>query len=132
MKCLSVRQPYAALIVSGSKSIETRTWQTKYRGPLLIQASMRPDAEAFARLSARIVGDAANFHGAIVGIVDLVDCRPLTPEDSEAACYPYDEGRYAWVLENPRALATPVPFLGKLGLFEIDSQSVKDLWASTG
>jgi hypothetical protein len=39
MKILSVRQPWAALIVSGHKDIENRTWSTRYRGPVLIHAS---------------------------------------------------------------------------------------------
>lgn len=39
MKALSVRQPYAWLIVNGIKDIENRTWRTGYRGPVLIHAS---------------------------------------------------------------------------------------------
>ena len=39
MKVLSCRQPMAWLVVAGYKPIETRTWMTKYRGPLYIHAS---------------------------------------------------------------------------------------------
>jgi hypothetical protein len=39
MKVLSVRQPYASLLVRGIKRFESRTWSTDYRGPLLIHAS---------------------------------------------------------------------------------------------
>lgn len=41
MKAIVIRQPWAWLIVNGFKDIENRTWGTRYRGPLLIQASAR-------------------------------------------------------------------------------------------
>ncbi len=41
MKTLSVRQPYAWLLVNGIKDVENRTWNTPYRGPLLIHASAK-------------------------------------------------------------------------------------------
>src|SRR5437016_10859136 len=43
MKALSVRQPWAWLIVNGHKDIENRSWQTKFRGKLLIHAGQRFD-----------------------------------------------------------------------------------------
>jgi ASCH domain len=46
MKALSVRQPWAWLIVQGFKGIENRTWQTSFRGTVLIHAGMRIDQEA--------------------------------------------------------------------------------------
>ena len=39
MKCLSLRQPYAELLVSGKKTIELRKWNTNFRGKFLIHAS---------------------------------------------------------------------------------------------
>ncbi|MCB2188832.1 MAG: ASCH domain-containing protein [Deltaproteobacteria bacterium] len=39
MKCLSIRQPWASLIVAGMKDVENRSWATKYRGPVLIHAA---------------------------------------------------------------------------------------------
>ena len=41
MKVLTLHQPYASLIASGLKTIETRGWNTKYRGPLAIHAAAR-------------------------------------------------------------------------------------------
>ena len=43
MKALSIKQPWAWAIACGHKTIETRTWSTTYRGPLLIAASKTPD-----------------------------------------------------------------------------------------
>ena len=39
MKCLSLRQPYAELLVSGKKTIELRKWNTNFRGKFLVHAS---------------------------------------------------------------------------------------------
>jgi sugar diacid utilization regulator len=39
MKCLSLRQPYAELLVSRKKTIELRKWNTNFRGKFLIHAS---------------------------------------------------------------------------------------------
>ncbi|MFZ0325921.1 MAG: ASCH domain-containing protein [Nitrososphaeraceae archaeon] len=41
MKCLSLKQPYAELLVSGKKTIELRTWNTKFRGKFLIHVSKK-------------------------------------------------------------------------------------------
>jgi hypothetical protein len=38
MKILSVRQPWASLIVNGFKDVENRTWPTRYRGRILVHA----------------------------------------------------------------------------------------------
>src|SRR4051812_42520238 len=39
VKVLSLTQPWASLVAIGAKQIETRSWRTHYRGPLLIHAS---------------------------------------------------------------------------------------------
>jgi hypothetical protein len=39
MKTLSIRQPYASLVCKGIKTVENRSWDTKYRGKLFIHAS---------------------------------------------------------------------------------------------
>lgn len=97
MKAISIRQPWASLIANGTKTIETRTWSTDHRGPLLICAS-KPDGRALC-------------------VVDVVDCRPMKRADSKAACCePYD-GAFAWVLRNVKLLE-PFPVKGQLRLFE--------------
>ncbi len=40
-KALSVRQPYAWLLVNGMKTCENRTWNTTHRGTLLVHASAK-------------------------------------------------------------------------------------------
>ena len=40
MKALTIQQPWASVITMGVKTIETRSWSTKYRGPLAIHAGL--------------------------------------------------------------------------------------------
>lgn len=120
MKALSVKQPWAELIASGRKTIETRAWRTKHRGPLLICASKTRHEAAFRWFDSWMssVDLTVPFPlGVAVAVVDLVDCRLMTEED----CIPamYELVKYAWVLENVRRIE---PFLvkGQLGVFEVD------------
>lgn len=122
MKALSVKQPWAALIASGRKTIETRTWKTSYRGPLLIVSSKKPDKyynpSRAGGYALTMEEWACCVYGCTVCIVHLVDCRPMTEADEEAAgCAVYD-GAMSWVLWEPRS--TPhLPVRGMPGLFEV-------------
>ena len=43
-RALTIRQPWASLIAEGIKTVETRSWSTKYRGELAIHAGLhRPE-----------------------------------------------------------------------------------------
>jgi hypothetical protein len=97
MKALCIRSPWWEKIISGEKTIETRTWKTKHRGWIAICAS-KPT-------------------GAVVGFAKLVDCRPMTDADEEQACCSWQ--RYAWVLGEIITIE-PLPVKGSLGLFEVD------------
>lgn len=101
---LSIRQPWASLIVEGRKDIENRTWRTEHRGPILIHAAKTPDHEARDRLCR--YGDPS---GGIIGIAEVVDC--VTGHQS-----PWFSGPIGWVLANPRRLKL-TPCAGRLGLF---------------
>ncbi|GKT09288.1 ASCH domain-containing protein [Desulforhabdus sp. TSK] len=103
MKALSIQQPWASLIASGRKTIETRKWKTDYRGDLVIVSSKRPKIEPA---------------GCALAIVRLVNCRPMTREDEAAACCSLYPGAYAWELESVRTIA-PFPVKGRLGLYEV-------------
>ena len=72
MKCLSIKQPFARLIVSGKKKIEIRSWKTWYRGELILHASKVPDKEAIKRFE---FNNGDLVCGAIIGKVMLVDCK---------------------------------------------------------
>lgn len=112
MKALSVRQPFAELIATGAKSVEVRSWQTSYRGSLLICAGAQWHA-----LGVRLHG-CLGTRGVAVCVVELLDCRPLVTRDATLACVDVSafEGHRAWVLARPRRVE-PMPMLGKLHLF---------------
>ena len=103
MKAISIRQPYANWIAEGKKTIETRTWSTKHRGPLLIVSSLNPNIPPA---------------GCALAIVRLVHCRPMVKEDEEAACCDLYSRAWAWELENIRPIK-PFHVKGQLGLYEV-------------
>lgn len=104
LKALSVKYPYASMIADGSKTIETRWWRTKHRGPLVICSTK---------------DYVLNKPGRALVVVDLIDCRPMTPDDTYAAGdVPYFEKLYAWVL-GKREKIKPFPVRGMPGIFTI-------------
>lgn len=129
MKCISLWQPWASLLVAGVKKIETRSWLTGYRGPLYIHAAKKHDKDDLDLLRYfNTVGlkqpESIPF-GAIVGRVDLVDCKPTetirdTISSVEYALGGFGNNRYGWITEKPVEFAQPVPFKGKQGLFEVN------------
>lgn len=105
MKALSIKQPWANLIASGDKTIETRLWATDYRGPLLIVSSKTP-----------------NIHpaGYALAVAELIDCRPMTTADEVAARCGRYPGAYSWVLTKIRRI--PIfPVRGKLGIYDVET-----------
>jgi hypothetical protein len=40
MRIITIKQPWAHLIVAGTKNIENRNWPTNYRGPVLVHAGV--------------------------------------------------------------------------------------------
>jgi hypothetical protein len=122
IKALSFRQPWATLILEGRKTLDLRTWYTKYRGPLAIYASLEVEKEACL---ANEFDPQTLSTGVVIGIVDLVDILPLDETaysmrlSEHLAGRPYRQGLYGWVLKNPRVLEPPVVVKGRLNLFEI-------------
>jgi hypothetical protein len=73
---LSIKQPWAALIVEGLKTIEVRRWPTARRGRILIHAARVPDdrPEAWRHLPEEST-ELAKRQGGIIGAVQLTECR---------------------------------------------------------
>jgi hypothetical protein len=116
MKALCVKQPWAKFIAEGTKTIETRTWPTSYRGPLVIVASKTPDRDALAYFG--LTKEDCGQFGVAVCIVNLVDCRPMTFGDETPACCDVYERAFSWVLQDIKHIA-PYPVNGQLGLFDV-------------
>jgi hypothetical protein len=118
---LSVKQPWAELIMVGRKSIEVRTWTTDHRGPLYIHTGQNP-ALHFLGLFPEVD---TGFRGGFLGMVDLIAIEPLSqttwsrlrPEHLVPG--PMPEAAYGWRLANPRRLESPVRWSGALGLFPV-------------
>lgn len=120
MLALSIRQPWASLILKAGKDIENRDWPTKYRGRILIHAAKGctrlefEDAIEFAEdcIQRPITADLATIpRGGIVGSVEIVDC--VQRSDS-----PWFVGRYGFVLRDPLMLPF-TPWRGQLGFFDV-------------
>jgi hypothetical protein len=118
VKAISIRQPWAWLIVHGYKDVENRTWVTKYRGPILIHAGKTFDP-AFDELCQVLRGE-FDIHvpprkqlsrGGIVGQATIVDC--VTDHDSA-----FFSGPYGFVLEDAQPLSFQ-PCKGRLGIFDL-------------
>lgn len=122
IKALSIRQPWAALIVLGIKQFEFRTWSTEYRGPLLIHASQKFDQEGLIHLIRHCVSMERKpelyDRGCIIGICELIACRRLIRKDIDfkTAQMGGAPGLFAWQLDNPRILPM-FKCRGSLGLW---------------
>lgn len=114
MKALTVRQPWASLIMAGVKDIENRTWRTKHRGKLTIHAG-RADRGPHTREAWHAVA-ALNLDtptGVLLGTVDLFD---ITENSASAWAVPE---HYHWQLRNPKRMR-PVAAKGRLGLWQVE------------
>lgn len=122
MKTLSIKQPWAWLIVHGYKPLENRSWKTKYRGQILIQASLKFDLAGYSWIknNAERLGIDRNAiprehmlaYGAIIGKATIADC--VTDSDS-----PWFFGPVGFVLEKAEAFEKPIPCKGRLGFFDV-------------
>lgn len=115
MRALCVMQPWANLIASGRKTVELRSWSTYHRGELLITASSRPwPGDDF---------EVTGPFGAAVCIVEVLDVRPATAADSDAACVQVPEGWYAWELRLVRRVPA-LPVRGNARFFNVDLEAL--------
>ncbi len=117
---LSIRQPWAWLIVNGHKDIENRSWKTTFRGRFFVHAGQAFDTEALDMLTA--LGMAAEYDmpimpeqyqtGGIVGTAEIVDC--VSASDSV-----WFEGDFGFAIQNA-ALVEFRPYKGRLGFFTLN------------
>jgi hypothetical protein len=123
VKAVSVRQPWAELIVRGAKSVELRTWYVAHRGALAIHASAERQPE---RVRALGLDPDALAYGALIGVVQLVDIAPLGAAEFESgreqhlADGPMPSAPcFGWRLAEPCRLMAAVPLRGRMGLFNV-------------
>ena len=131
MKAISLWQPCASLMAAGIKTIETRSWSTSYRGPLLICAAKHTEWDTFlyrhVKTSPEIVAflksHAGGYpEGVALAVVDLYDVNRTEatfPTTLERALGKYTPQRFAWLTRNCRPLAKPIPVRGRQRLFNV-------------
>lgn len=134
MKALSIREPWASLIVLGIKRVENRSWGTKYRGPLLIHAANKFDRDGWDWVlqNAKRLGYPQILHfpppfmkGGIIGVAELfavsesseMGLRSWPSEVSDASLQWFFGPRGLW-LRDARPLPW-MPWKGQLGLFDV-------------
>lgn len=111
MKAISLKQPWATMIANEEKTVETRTWPTRYRGDILIVSSKNPKIDGLPA-------------GQALCVVELVDCRPMKKEDEQAAQCHWYNGAWAWVIRNRRPVV-PVHIRGTLGIYQVDDTQIE-------
>lgn len=122
MKVLTIKQPWASLIVNGYKEYEFRSWKINYRGKILIHAGLSMDKEISKKFECY---DLNYIRGAIIGEAEITNCilvcdsfkkelmgiNPLVYSKTDT---------YAWKLENIIMYDKPIYMKGKLGLWNYD------------
>jgi len=116
MKALSLKQPWAELVVNGSKKIELRKWNTHFRGRFLIHSSKIPDFDAMKRF-----GFDNLPLGQVIGKANLVDVKHYQKKsefdkDKSLHLANSDWGEYGFVLENIERLE-PIKAKGSLNFW---------------
>jgi hypothetical protein len=124
MKALTIKQPWATLIMRHGKDVENRTWPTKFRGRIAIHSSAKHSWAEFESAKSMIQNHCFGIDpdylkgkvshlGAILGTVEIYDCVTSSPS-------PWSWGPYSFLLRDVRVLKSPIFCRGKLGLWTID------------
>jgi hypothetical protein len=141
IKALTIKNPWAHLIISGVKDIENRTWKTSYRGKLWIHVGnnnfslKKIGFENFfteeqvdmiynnGKSYIKELLDSEDTKSCIIGHVELVDCVLKHPSSIWAEKAKEDETPiWNWVLKNPVKFSKPIPNVkGKLSLWDWDN-----------
>jgi len=125
LKVLTIKEPWATLIIDGYKKYEFRSWKTNYRGKILIHAGMSLERDMLERFKDY---NLKCTKGAIIGEAEITDCILVDEEFNEKIrkINPIVYGRsnhvenYAWKLENVIKYDKPIPVKGKLGLWNYE------------
>ncbi len=120
---LSIRQPWAWLIVNGHKDIENRTWPTKFKGRFLVHAGKTPpdwtddDYEFCEKEYGVVVPRQGLPLGGLVGEAQLIACVDKSPSS------PWFQGPYGFMLRDQKALPF-VPMRGQRGFFNVAADAL--------
>ena len=123
MKCLSVSQPFADLIISGKKTIELRKWNTNFRGEFLIHAPIKIRVDDCKRL--KITKKLVT--GVIVGKAEIYDVKKYNSSKEvkkdqkfHFASKNFQDKTFGFMIKNAKPLRIPIPWKGQLGFFDVE------------
>lgn len=130
MKCLSLKQPYAELLISGKKTIELRNWNTKFRGKFLIHSSKKVDKERSESVG---INHENLIRGAIIGTANLYDViqykskAELEKDKNKhyADIKKFGAYKYGFLIRSVHRFRTSIAYPGKLKFFEIEYPTSK-------
>jgi len=119
MKALSLKQPFAELILQGKKKIELRKWNTKFRGSFLIHSSKKPNEEAMKKFGFENLPC-----GFIVGKATLVNIKEYQNEEEHRKDKKFHLANNAWgkfgfILKDVERINL-IPVKGNLNFWEFD------------
>lgn len=138
MRALTLHQPYASAMALGLKRIETRSWSTPYRGPVVIHAALATGTVQKAAWATMTAEDRAAFAAAGYGFLkalplmrpvavgNLIDCVPVEEvalrydralDSVEARWGIYTPGRFAWIFSDLRRVDHSRMITGYQGLW---------------
>lgn len=131
MKVLTIKEPWASLIINGYKKYEFRSWKTNYRGKILIHAGMTLEKENAKRFQEY---NLEYYKGAIIGEAIITDCILVDVKFNEELRkinpLVYAKSNhvetYAWKLENIKKYDKPIYIKGKLGLWNYEEGDEND------
>lgn len=124
-KAISIRQPWAWLIVNGFKDIENRNWYTQFRGEVFIHAGKSIDRAEYAAAQELFAAIAPSEclppperlrRGGFVGTAEISGCV-------QHSLSPWFTGRFGFRLQQQKAIAF-IPHKGQLGLFNVPARMV--------
>jgi hypothetical protein len=128
MKVLSLKQPWAELVLNGRKKIEIRKWNTNFRGEFLIHSSKNPD---FSNMKKFGFKDNELVCGSILGKANLIDVKKYANDeefnqDKDNHLASPEWGDFGFILENPVRFEKPIPAKGQLNFWDFELKSLKE------
>ena len=129
MKCLSICQPFAELIIQNKKIIELRKWNTNFRGEFLVHAPIKIRKEEYKKLKIK----EKLTTGAIIGKVEIYDVKKYvsfkeiqTDKKKHFSSRTFQEKTFGFMLKNAKPLRIPIPWKGQLGFFNVELPKIKN------
>lgn len=135
MKALSWKEPYASLMLHGK--VETRTWYTDYRGPVLICGSKQSylpyqvalisgEIQSIRISNLRETAPIYLKNGFAFAVGNLVNCDRMMPEDEDRCFVAFNSKLFCHIYENVREIE-PFPWKGSQRWKNVPEEIIKSI-----